>query len=218
MRPDGHTSKKNERSLDQQQVVQAALELLDEVGLDGLTMRGLAKKLDIKAASIYWHVRNKEDLLGLLADEICGPMQEPDRTLPWRQQLEGLGHEYRRILHTHRDAARVFVDSGSPTGPNRLRLIELLLKTLLDAGFNEKNAAYAGFLLNDYVIMFVLEENQDIPDTADDEIDWSAFLDQYPSVIRLFDFLGSPDMDDRFQFGMDILASGLETLLNRQEE
>ena len=68
--------------LDRSQIVQAALDLLDAVGFDGLTMRSLAKKLGVKAASLYWHVHDKQDLLSLLADEICASMREPDRALP----------------------------------------------------------------------------------------------------------------------------------------
>src|SRR5436309_13810414 len=93
-------------ALDQKQIVQAALALLDEVGFDGLTMRNLAKKLGVQAASLYWHVRSKQDLLSLVAEEICAPMRESDRTLPWREQLEALANEYRRVLLAHRDAAR----------------------------------------------------------------------------------------------------------------
>ena len=59
-------TKPHEPALDQSQIVQAALALLDEVGFDGLTMRNLAKKLGVQAASLYWHVRNKQDLLSLL--------------------------------------------------------------------------------------------------------------------------------------------------------
>ncbi|MGQ0603314.1 MAG: TetR/AcrR family transcriptional regulator C-terminal domain-containing protein, partial [Anaerolineales bacterium] len=144
-----------EPALDQKQIVQAALGLLDEAGFEGLTMRNLAKKLGIKAASLYWHVRGKQDLLNLLAEEICASIREPDRTLLWLNQLEVLGNEYRRVLLAHRDAARVLASSGAPTGPNRLRLTEIVLRTLLDAGFDHKDAVYAGFLLNDYVVMFV---------------------------------------------------------------
>src|SRR5437762_1225435 len=149
-----------EPALDQGQIVRAALGLLDEVGFDSLTMRSLAKKLGIQAASLYWHVRSKQDLLSLVAEEICAPMREPDRTLSWRYQLEELANEYRRVLLAHRDAARVLASSGGPSGPKRLRLTEIGLRTLLDAGFAYKDAAYAGFLLNDYVVMFVLEEAQ----------------------------------------------------------
>ncbi len=66
------------------------MSLLDEAGFDGLTMRGLAQKLGIKAASLYWHVRDKQELLGLLAEEICAPMREPDHALPWLDQFGGI--------------------------------------------------------------------------------------------------------------------------------
>jgi len=212
--------------LDRSQIVQAALDLLDDVGFDALTMRNLAKKLGVKAASLYWHVHNKQDLLSLLADEICASMREPDRTLPWRRQLEELGNEYRHVLLAHRDAARVLAESGAPSGPHRLRLTEILFRTLLDAGFNHKDAAYAGFLVSDYVTMFVLDETQDVnTDAADASKDQSSDLQtwfkalpahEYPSLIALADYLTAPNADERFRFGIEILENGLETRLERQ--
>jgi len=212
--------------LDRSQIVQAALDLLDDVGFDALTMRNLAKKLGVKAASLYWHVHNKQDLLSLLADEICASMREPDRTLPWRKQLEELGNEYRRVLLAHRDAARVLAESGAPSGPHRLRLTEILLRTLLEAGFIRKDAAYAGFLVSDYVTMFVLDETQDVnTDAADASTDQSSDLQtwfkalpahEYPSLIALADHLTAPNADERFRFGIEILENGLETRLGRQ--
>ena len=222
------TSRKSkvEPRLDRSQIVQAALDLLDDVGFEGLTMRNLAKKLGIKAASLYWHVHDKQDLLSLLADEICASMREPDRALPWRKQLEELGNEYRRVLLAHRDAARVLAESGAPSGPHRLRLTEILLRTLLDAGFNHKDAAHAGFLLNDYVTMFVLDETLDINAEAEDGSDdpssnvqdWIRSLSprDYPSLIAVADHLTGPDADERFRFGVEILGNGLETRLARQ--
>jgi len=217
---------KVEPRLDRGQIVHAALDLLDAVGFDGLTMRSLAKKLGIKAASLYWHIHDKQDLLSLLADEICVSMREPDRTLPWLKQLEEFGYEYRRVLLTHRDAARVLAGSGAPSGPHRLRLTEILLKTLLDAGFNRKDTAYAGFLLNDYVTMFVLDETLDVNaevadasgDQSSDAQAWVKTLppDSYPSLIALADYLTVPDVEERFRFGIEILENGLETRLRRQ--
>src|SRR6266700_1708933 len=68
-------------ALDPDQIVQAALQLLGEVGLDGLTMRRLAERLNIKAASLYWHVRDKEELIVLLANEICASVSAPGASL-----------------------------------------------------------------------------------------------------------------------------------------
>ena len=218
---------KVEPRLDRSQIVQAALDLLDAVGFDGLTMRSLAKKLGVKAASLYWHVHDKQDLLSLLADEICASMREPDRALPWRKQLEELGYEYRRVLLAHRDAARVLAGSGVPSGPHRLRLTEILLRTLLEAAFNRKDAAYAGFLLNDYITMFVLDETLDVNVQAEDGSEdatshvqnWIKALspDDYPSLIALADYLTEPDAEERFRFGVEILGNGLETRLAGQK-
>ena len=215
-----------EPALDQRQIVQAALALLDEVGFDGLTMRSLAQKLGIKAASLYWHVRNKQELLSLLADEICAPMREPDRSLPWQTRLEELAHEYRRVLLAHRDAARVLARSGGPGGPHRLRLTEIALRTLRDAGFGPQDAAYAGLLLNDYATMFVLEETENAPAADASGADaatagaqnWLEELPEteYPSVVALADYLMDPAVDERFQFGIEVLRNGLETRLERQ--
>jgi TetR/AcrR family tetracycline transcriptional repressor len=214
--------------LDQSQIVRAALGLLDEVGFDGLTMRNLAKKLGIQAASLYWHVRSKQDLLSLLAEEICSPMHEPDRTLSWNDQLEALAHEYRQVLLAHRDAAQVLASSGGPSGPQRLRLTEIGLRTLLDAGFSHKDAAYAGMLLNDFVIMFVLEEtryaNLEVKgaseDSPSDIQNWVKSLppDEYPSLVTLAKYLVEPDGDERFRFGVELLRNGLESLLAKGKD
>ena len=225
-------SKPHEPALDQNQIVLAALELLDEAGFDGLTMRNLAKKLGVKAASLYWHVRNKQDLLSLLAEEICAPIREPDRTMPWQRQLEVLADDYRGALLAHRDAAQVLASSGGPSGPKRLRLTEIGLRTLLDAGFSEKDAAYAGLLFNDFVIMSVLEETRyanleqggitegTSKEKSSEVQNWVESLppNEYPSLITLACYLAEPDGDERFRFGVKLLRNGLESLLMRGKD
>ena len=191
-------------------------------------MRNLADRLGIKAASLYWHIRSKQDLLSLVANEICAPIHAPDRTLPWQRQLESLGREYRGALLSHRDAARVLAASGAPSGPNILRLTELVLGTLLQAGFNGRDAVYAGSLLNDYVVMFVLEETRaaDMPadhagsDSPQGSSNWLAALppEDYPSLLYLADELMRFDADERFRFGTDLLIDGLERRLAQKQD
>ncbi len=212
-----------EPAIDERQIVQAALEILDKAGFDKLTMRNLATSLGIKAASLYWHIRNKHELIGLLAEEICAPMQAPDKVLDWRDQLVFLGAEYRRVLELHHDGARVLLASGPPSGPNRLRLTEMVLGTLLEAGFETKDAAYVAFLLNDYVTMFVLDELQPLNDGESVSLlasmnpgqNWFDRLspNDYPSMFKLMPYLRQPNMEERFQFGITIILNGLEGLL-----
>src|SRR5215471_13622158 len=87
MVPFRKAERRKQRTLDQGQVVRAALVLLDEVGLDELTMRRLAERLGVKAASLYRHVRNKDELLALLGDEISAEIPLPRSSGTWREQL-----------------------------------------------------------------------------------------------------------------------------------
>src|SRR5262245_15634316 len=105
--PYRHAERRKRRVLDQAQVVRAALELLDEVGLEALTMRGLAERLGVKAASLYRHVRHKDELLVLLGDEISGEIPFPSGKGTWQEQLVEMAWHVRRGLLAHRDAAQL---------------------------------------------------------------------------------------------------------------
>ena len=213
------------RPLTRDQVVRAALEVLDEGGLEDLTMRRVGDHLGVKSASLYWHVRNKEELLNLVADAICAELRPPAPTSDdWRQQFKELAREYRRVLEAHRDGA-LLLATTLPIGPNRLRLAELSLATLLRAGYEPQVVARAGLLFADYVTNFVVEESRAqamtaaFP-TADDSADrnpmrdWFAALppDEFPSLIALTPHLTDPDSEERFEFGMSVLLAGLEHL------
>src|SRR5215469_6392403 len=103
----GDASQGNRAPLDRERLVDEALALLDEVGLDDLSMRRLAERLGVTAASLYWYVRDKDELLALLADAISGEIPLPDPDLPWREALEVGARNLRRIAVSHRDGARV---------------------------------------------------------------------------------------------------------------
>jgi TetR/AcrR family tetracycline transcriptional repressor len=210
--------------LDRGQVVGAALDLLDEVGLDGLTMRRLAEKLSVTATALYRHVRSKEDLLELLAEEICTGAREPDPGLPWRKRLEVLAQENRRVLLAHRDAARIQA-ATVPAGPNRLKFAEIALRAVLEAGFSARDAAYAGALWNDYVTHSVAEEaivttiaearRTDVEEMLSEIRSQFEALPQeeYPSMVALAEYMTEPDWEQRFQFGLEVLLDGLERRL-----
>ncbi|HKA49821.1 MAG TPA: TetR/AcrR family transcriptional regulator C-terminal domain-containing protein [Candidatus Dormibacteraeota bacterium] len=140
-----------------ERLVSAALDLLDEAGLEGLTMRTLAERLGMRAASLYWHIRDKEQLLGLLAEAIVAEVPEPASDLPWRAQLEAFATDYRDVLRSHRDGARV-VMAARPAAP---RQYERLVRTLLAAGFDGEVAVDACHLLaGTFVPAAVAEESE----------------------------------------------------------
>ncbi len=225
-----HRTERRSRSrpLDQAQVVRAALELLDRVGLDELTMRRLAEHLGVKAASLYWHVRNKEELLALLADEITGEIPSPPAAGSWRDQLTGIAWNVRRGLLAHRDAARVLANSP-PVGPRRLRHIEAVLRILRAAGLGARDAARAAYHLNNFVTEFAADEARfaayaSAPGWSRRKVFTEARRhfaslpkDEYPTIVALADHLTEDAQDDLFQFGVEVWLKGIQSLARRRD-
>jgi AcrR family transcriptional regulator len=206
------------------QIVREALRLLDAVGFDGLTTRRLAERLGIQSPSLYNHVRDKQELLTLMANAICREVHAPPPEAPWRAQLAAIGHDYRRVLLRHRDAARIMLTT-LPLGPDRLQLIDSVLGVLRSAGFRPTQAADAANVFNVFVTGFVQDETRALPrgDLADappeklNEQIRQSFerlpADRYPALVALSDELVDPDMDRQFGFGLNALLSGLEAAL-----
>jgi AcrR family transcriptional regulator len=144
------------------EVVRVALQLLDEVGLDGLTMRSLAERLGVKAASLYWHLRDKDELAELLLEAINAEIPETDPGLPWRQRIEEAAWAWRRVLLRHRDAARLAM-GRFVVRPETLRRIESVLGTLREAGFSPSDTANAAYIFSNFVPGFVVEETTPRP-------------------------------------------------------
>jgi hypothetical protein len=158
--------------------------------------------------------------LNLVADVICSEIRTPEAE-EWRERLEALAWEYRRVLKAHRGAAELLAGT-LPVGPNRLRLAEVSLATMLEAGFQPEVTARAGRLFVDYVTNFVVEEGRaeaitnaftaaDDSDDGDSIGDWFEHLpaDEYPSLIALARHLTDPDDEARFAFGLATLLDGL---------
>jgi AcrR family transcriptional regulator len=112
------------RALSIEQIGRAALKIVDEDGLRELTMRRLADELGTGPASLYRHVSSRDDLLVEVADLVLGELDAPDPSLHWREAVEGLAHDLRRVLVGHRGL--VVVSSNAPLlGPNAMRIREL---------------------------------------------------------------------------------------------
>ena len=199
----------------------AALEVLQADGFDGLTMRRLAAQLDVKAASLYNHVRNKDELLAFVADAICAEIPPPAPGLGWREQLRRGSHAIRRVLLAHRDGARVMAASP-PSGPNRLRTIEDLLRVLKEAGFRRSEIADVSFVLSSMVIGFVLDESmgeQILPGSSAEQREaarrWFKSLpaDRYPNFVRLADAFADSSAERRFELAVKAMLDGLELRL-----
>jgi AcrR family transcriptional regulator len=211
------------RQLDRPRVVAAALQLLDEVGLDGLTMRRLAQQLGVTAASLYRHVRDKDELLVLLGDEISGQVPLIDSHAPWQQALREAAYAVRRALLAHRDAPRVLA-STAPAGRQRLRHIDAVLGLLLAAGFSDRDAAWAAYHFNNLVTEAVADEVRVATAAADAGRSRGELMaearaqlrelapDEFPNLTRLAEYVATEDPEALFEFGVRLLLRALESL------
>lgn len=146
--------------LDRRRVADTALKLLNEVGLDGLTLRAIARELDVKAPALYWHFKDKQALLDEMATEMYRRMvaETPlDPADTWRERLLKANRGLRASLLGYRDGAKVF--SGSRfTGAVHAQQTEETLRLLLASGLTLAQAVRAATTTNLFTLGFVTEE------------------------------------------------------------
>jgi TetR/AcrR family transcriptional regulator, tetracycline repressor protein len=138
------------RGLTRERLVEAALELMNDDGLDGLAMRGLAERLDVKAASLYWHVRDRDELLELLAESILEKVRRPSAAAGWRAAVVATCESLRRQTARQKDAGRVLLEA--PDAVRRSGAFADLRAQLERAGLSHTEAAEVAFMAMTYVI------------------------------------------------------------------
>src|SRR5689334_6242464 len=133
---------RDKKPLTRELIVDAALALLERDGLQGLSMRRLAQELGSGAASLYWHVGDKEQLLALMLDRIVGEMEvvEPDPD-NWQETVKEMLRAMRRHLTKRRDAAALSL-GRVPAGPSSLPVMERSLAILKAAGLPARVISY----------------------------------------------------------------------------
>ncbi len=123
-------------ALSQDQIVSAAIEILDTEGLDALSMRRLGTRLNAGATSLYRHVTNRDELIELVVDHVYGEIELPGKTGDWRAALTACAAGLRAMILRHPWIASVLGQVGmSYLGPNVMRLNEGMLTLFESAGF-----------------------------------------------------------------------------------
>lgn len=202
-------------------IIDAALGLLERVGADGITMRGLAAELHIQAPSLYWHFESKQALFEAMADRmIAGLAQKLRLGEAWDDVLADFGRQVRQALLCYRDGARIFAGTY-PVTENVMRIGDTVIGALVAGGYSSSEATWAMFTVNYYVIGFVLEEQvihhggtvdgrRELPAIAD-EI--ASHASQHPMTVAALPAMLDEDFDSRFEYGLDAIVSGLRLRL-----
>lgn len=198
-------------------VIHTAIQLLQEVGLDGLTLRRLATELGISAPTLYWHVRDKRELLDLMAETMIADHRAKQPPFPtglewWEIVAEGMRRQYQAIL-AYRDGARV-VAGNRPT-ESAMPMIESYLKVWTDAGFPPEEALTTILSFGDFIAGSALEYQSEVerrrsqPDERRLEV-WEK-MKAYPTMYAAATGRAKLKQRDSFEHGLDLMVRGLRT-------
>jgi AcrR family transcriptional regulator len=204
-------------------VVEAAVRLVDEQGLDALSFRKLAVALDATPMAPYSYVRNKDELLDLMLDLVLGEIDlSGSREGHWVDQLRAMFCSYHRVLLAHPGIAKVYSDRVK-IGPNGLRAIERTLSVLRQAGFSPAATVNAFFALFNYTIGFELigrvnPGGADVASDGNGQEPAKNFRDYFsalppeavPTIAALAPRLTGAKTGRRFEYGLDLVLSGLQ--------
>jgi AcrR family transcriptional regulator len=212
------------QQLTRERVVEEALAVIAEHGAQALTMRRLAARLGVVPGALYHHVRDKQQLHDLVLDGVLAEVDvDRDSSLDWTDQLKLLAHRLRQVLEAHPGVAGI-LKTRDPLGPHSLALAEAFLGPLQAAGFGDREAGLAFFLLLDYTIGFAVSgtptsvNEQRVRDPATrtqlHQFFRSLPPDRFPALVALGEHVWVDNRDERFTAGLQVLADGLEHARN----
>jgi len=221
-------------ALTREQLLTAALQIIDEDGVEALTMRRLGQALDRNPMGIYRHAADKDALLDGVVEHIFSELvvsREPGRDQEsgqdvgdWEAALRRTAHAFRRIALTHPNAVPLLV-TRSVTGPlalrplGTLRPLEELLEVFIGAGFDPHGALHATRLFTGFLYGHIQDELQQQipdPDETDDLLRLGLHrlpITQFPRLRSLATVLATYDGAAELDEGLDIITAGLRSQL-----
>ena len=206
-------------------VLQAAVTLADEAGLEAFSMRGLAQELGVVPMALYKHVANKDELLDGMVDIVFSEIELPSRELDWRSAMRRRAISTREALKRHIWAIGM-MESRHP-GPANLRNHNAVMGCLREAGFSFEMAIHAYSVQDAYIYGFALQERDlgfETPQSAGDAVQRRAGRigapDDYPYLVEIVTKLPVSGYDTaaEFAWGLDLILDGLEQLRHTAAE
>lgn len=196
-------------------IVAAAVAILDEDGIEKLSMRRLAERLGVMAPSLYWHVSTKDDVVDLAVDAIFGEVAAVGDG-EWREAVTAVLKAWRESLLRHPWAAAVSARRRPTLGPNFLAQLELLQSTLARAGFNGESLHAATWALYNHVMGSVSSQAALRITDAERRLGQERLqqeADRYPTLARER-YLYDDDWDGAFATGLRYLLDGLTAAID----
>ena len=211
-------------SLNRERILQAAVELVDQQGLDALTMRRLGTELGVEAMSLYKHVANKDEILDGMLEFVVGEIAIPDNDAPWRESMRQRAISARSVLTRHSWAIGLLEARGA-RGPTALGYVDAVLGNLRSAGFAIDDAAHAFWLLDSYVYGHVIQETSMAVGNSLEGIESTrpqapVDAEDHPHLAELQQRARTSEysFDGEFEFGLEVVLDGLERLTSPERD
>lgn len=209
-------------SLTRELVLRTALKIIDESGIEALSMRLLGSKLAVEAMSLYNHVHNKEDILDGVLDLVIEEIIIPTADINWRSAMKERAVSALGAFNRH-PWASAMMDSRVSSSPARLNYFDTIIGTLHRAGFSLEMSALAFSVLDCYVYGFGLQKhNKAVIGANTYESQAEAFhknipAQSYPYVTQLAELAYKKGYDENadFEFGLNLILDGLERMIAR---
>lgn len=239
----GHVSRRREhggrpgrlaRGLEVDDIVTAGVAIADAEGAEAVSMRRIARELEVGTMSLYWYVSSKDELDQLMLERVQAEAEAPEPSGDWRADLRGYARNTRAALLRHPWAID-FLGIGPPSGPNDARNGERLMGALDGLGLDIVTAMRVLLMVGTYVMGAALREIQEIrwqhsaaeaaAGLTEGEItefiaEYSRRIREsgrYPHLARILDAGVDPDSpetrDERFEFGLDCVLDGIAVRL-----
>ncbi len=193
--------------IDRAQIVREALILLNEVGLDKMSTRALAARLDVQQPALYWHFRDKRSLMDAMNAEMMRAShlyRLPRDGDDWQSYLTENSLSFRRALLAYRDGARVHAGSRAEASDNDVA--ERQLEFLTAQGFDGRQVLKILVTLARFTVGFVLEEQAEIEHPPELSKNTPP---KHPLLAAAFEDYGALPQDELFHEGLLAFLGGV---------
>ena len=211
--------------LTRERIVSTALSLVDEEGMEALSMRRLAKRLGVDPMAIYHHLPNKRALLCAMIERAFSGMRvaEPDGAGDWRKRVRAWARAFRDVARAHPRLVPHLASYPEAAVEATLESTEELYAAFEAAGMPPKDILGAVGVVVDYLNGFALAEASGAVGEPDEQREMMAMLDArpqggHPAMRRTLGALADEDLATDFGFGLEVVLAGLEAIAGRRGE